>query len=151
ADLLSAVLALPRERDNCLIWTLYFLQVLTNGLKIVDRSLHAPGDHHGPSFTADKLTIDDLFVEVIHHDLRLQPYRVSMALDVVAQLLLGALRVVFRIIRNRLHELVITVDGRVVLEDVLDEALINRLFHRVGMERSEFLLTPVHVWRAEDL
>ena len=67
----------------------------------LDSPLYASGDHHCPRFTADKLTVYDLFVEMIHHDLGLKPYRVPMALDVIPQLLLGPLRVVLRIVPHR--------------------------------------------------
>ena len=73
-------------------------------------------------------------MEVIDHDLGLQPDRMLVALHGTAQLLLRSLGVELRIALDLLHELVVVVDGRVVLEHVEDEPFLDRLFHRVAVE-----------------
>ena len=84
-----------------------------------------------------------LLVEVIHHDLGLEPDRVVVALDVAAQLLLRLLGVELRVVLDRLDQPVVAVDRRVVLEHVEDEALLDRLLHRVAVERPVLDLAAV--------
>ena len=47
---------------------------------------------------------EHLLVEVVDHDLGLEPDRMVVALDVAAQLLLGALRVELRVALDRLDQ-----------------------------------------------
>ena len=75
-----------------------------------------------------------LLVEVVDHDLGLEADGVVVALDVAAQLLLGPLGVELRVALDRLDQLVVALDRRVVLEHVQDEALLDRLLHRVAVE-----------------
>ena len=76
-----------------------------------------------------------LLVEVIHHDLRLEPDRMLMALHVAAELLLGALAVELGITLHLLDELVVALHRCVVAQHIEDEALLNGLLHRVAVER----------------
>ena len=78
---------------------------------------------------------DHLLVEVVDHDLGLEADGVVVALDVLAQLLLRLLRVELRVVLDRLDQLVVAVHRRVALEHVEDEALLDRLLHRVAVER----------------
>ena len=80
------------------------------------------------------LRADDLLVEVVDHDLGLQPDGVLVALDVVAQLLAGALGVELRIGLDGLDQLVVAGDRGVVAQDVEDEALLDGLLHGVAVE-----------------
>ena len=75
-----------------------------------------------------------LLVEVVHHDLGLEPDRVVVALDVAAQLLLRLLGVELRVVLDLLDQLVVAVHRRVALEHVEDEAFLDRLLHRVAVE-----------------
>ena len=73
-------------------------------------------------------------MEVVHHDLGLEADRVVVALDIAAQLLLRLLRVELRVVLGLLDQLVVAVHRRVGLEHVEDEALLDRLLHRVAVE-----------------
>ena len=86
---------------------------------------------------------EHLLVEVVDHDLGLEPDRVVVALDVAAQLLLRPLRVELRVVLDRLHQPVVALDRRVVLEHVEDEALLDRLLHRVAVEGPVLRLAAV--------
>ena len=92
---------------------------------------------------ADLVQRQHLLVEVVDHDLGLEPDRVVVALDVAAQLLLRPLGVELRIVLDRLDQPVVAVDRRVVLEHVEDEALLDRLLHRVAVERPVLDLAAV--------
>jgi hypothetical protein len=57
---------------------------------VLDGPLDAAGHHHRPRLTADLVQAENLLVEVIDHDLGLEPDRMVMALDESAQLLFRA-------------------------------------------------------------
>ena len=73
-------------------------------MEVLDRPLDAAGHDHRAGLAADLVQREHLLVEVIDHDLGLEPDRVVVALDVAAQLLLRPLRVEFRIALDRLDE-----------------------------------------------
>ena len=103
-------------------------------MEVLDGALDAARHHHRPRLPADLVQRQHLLVEVVHHDLGLEPDGVVVALDVAAQLLLRPLGVELRVALDRLDQLVVAVDRRVVLEHVQDEALLDRLLHRVAVE-----------------
>ena len=84
-------------------------------MEVLDRPLDAAGDDHRPGLAADLVQREHLLVEVVDHDLGLEPDGVVVALDVAAQLLLGPLGVELRVVFDRLDQLVVAVDRRVVL------------------------------------
>src|SRR6266705_2255507 len=57
-----------------------------------------------------------------------------VTLNVLAKLFLCLFGVEFRIGLHSFHKLVIAVDRSVVLENIEDEAFLNRLLHRVAVE-----------------
>ena len=73
-------------------------------------------------------------MEVVHHDLGLEADGVVVALHVAAQLLLRPLGVELGVALDRLDQLVVALDRRVVPEHVEDEALLDGLLHRVAVE-----------------
>ena len=93
-----------------------------------------PGDHHRSRLSADLLEADHLLVEVVDHDLGLQPDGVAVTLDVMAQLLVGASDVELWIGIDGLRPAVVAVDRRVALQHVEDEALLDGLLHGVAVE-----------------
>ena len=148
----AAVLVLAREGDDGLVWALALRQIVADRVVVLDGALDAARHHHRPRLAADLLQRQHLLVEVIDHDLGLEPDRVVVALDVAAQLLLRPLGVELRIALDRLDQPVVALDRCVVLEHVQDEALLDRLLHRVAVERA-VLHRPVRLRRrlAEDL
>ena len=150
-DLGAAVLVLAGEGDDRLVGALALLQVVAEGVEILDRALDAAGHDHRPGLAADLVQGEHLLVEVVDHDLGLQPDRVVVALDIAAQLLLRPLGVELRVVLDRLHQLVVAVDRRVVLEHVEDEAFLDGLLHRVAVERPVLDLAAVGIRLAENL
>ena len=73
-------------------------------------------------------------MEVVHHDLGFEADGVVVALDIAAQLLRRFLGVELRVVFGLLNQLVVAVHGRVGLEHVEDEALLDGLFHGVSVE-----------------
>src|SRR5207249_1578054 len=106
-------------------------------------------NHHRPRLTADLVKTDHLLMKVIDHDLGLLTDRMLVAFDVATKLLSGLLDVKLRITWNCLHQTIIAIDWRVILQHVDDEALFNRLLHRIAMEWSMFRLFAFRVWVAE--
>ena len=81
---------------------------------ILNRALDATCHYHRASLATDLVERQHLFVEVVHHDLGLEPDGIIVALDVAAQLLPGALGVELGILLDLLDELVVALDRRVV-------------------------------------
>ena len=97
-------------------------------MKVLDGPLDAAGHDHRAGLAADLVQRQHLLVEMVDHDLGLQPDGVVVALDVAAQLLRRALGVELRVVLDRLDQPVVAVDRRVVLEHVEDEALLIACF-----------------------
>ena len=125
---------LAGESDDGLVRALPGLQVVADGVEVLDCTCDAVGDHHRPRFAADPPLSDDLVVEVVDHDLRLQPDRVVVPLDEASQLPLRLLDVELRVVLHPFRQLVVAHHRRVVLQHIEDEALLDRLLHRVGVE-----------------
>ena len=104
-------------------------------MEISDRPLDTAGDHHRARLAADLVERDHLLLKMVDHDFGLQPDRMVMTFDVMPQLLVGALAIELGIVFDLLYELIVAVDRRVILQHIADEAFIDRLFHRVAMER----------------
>ena len=113
-DLDAAVLVLAGEGDDGLVRALALDQVVADGVVVLDGPLDAAGDHHRPRLAADLVERDHLLVEVVDHDLGLEPDGVVVALDVAAQLLLRPLGVELRVALDLLDQLVVALDRRVV-------------------------------------
>ena len=117
---------------------------------VADRPPDAARYHHCPRLTAYPLP-RHLLVEVIHHDLGLQPDGVVVVLHIPPQLLTRPLRVELRISLHRLHQAVVAVHRRVVRQHVDDEPFLDGLLHRVGVEGPMLGVPVVGVLRAEYL
>ena len=135
AHRLPAVVLLTRERDDRLVGALALVQVVADGVEVLDRALDSVGDHHRPRLSVDLALEDHLVLEVVDHDLGLEPDRVLVPLDVAPELLAGLPDIELRVALHRLGELVVALDRRVVLEHVQDEPLLDRLLHAVVVER----------------
>ena len=130
----SAELVLAREGDQRLVAALALLQVVADGVVVLDRALDAVGHHHRPRRAADLVLRQHLVVEVVDHDLGLELDRVVAALHVAAQLLLRPAGVELRVVLHRLGEPVVAGHRRVVGQHVQDEPLLDRLLHGVAVE-----------------
>ena len=93
----AAVLVLAGERDDGLVGALALAEVVADGVEVLDRALDAARHDHRPRLAADLVQRQHLLVEVVDHDLGLEPDGVVVALDVAAQLLLRALGVELRV------------------------------------------------------
>jgi hypothetical protein len=87
----AAVLVLARECDDRFVATLALGEVVADRMEVLDRALDAARHHHRARLAADLVQRQHLLVEVIDHDLGLEPHRVVVGLHVAAQLLLCAL------------------------------------------------------------
>jgi hypothetical protein len=104
-------------------------------VEVLDSPLDAAADDHRPRLSADLSGRHHLLVEVVDHDLGLEPDGVLVAFDIAAQFLLRIAGVELRVVRALLDQLVVAVHRRVGLEHVEDEALLDRLLHGVAVER----------------
>ena len=82
---LRRVVVLAREGDDRLYGTLALHQVRLEGVEVLDGPLDAARDHHRPRLPADLPGGEHLLVEVVHHDLGLEPDRVVVAFDVMTR------------------------------------------------------------------
>ena len=131
----ALVLRLAGERDDRAVGALALDEVGADRVEVLERALDARADDHRARLAADLVQGEHLLVEVVDHDLGLDADRVVVALDVVAELLACPLDVELRVGLDGLDEPVVAVDRRVAREHVEDEALLDRLLHRVGVER----------------
>ena len=106
------------ERHDGPVAALAFLQVVANSVEILDRAFDPVGDDHRPCLAADLSLDEDLFVEVVHHDLGLETDSVVVALDEAPQLFLSLFDVELRVVLHRLSEFVIARHQRVMRDDV---------------------------------
>src|SRR5262249_8359185 len=83
----SAKISLAGKRDNRLVRALALLKITANGVEILDGAVDAARHNHSPCLAADLTQINDLFVEVVHHDFGLHLDGVTMTFDVMAKLL----------------------------------------------------------------
>ena len=134
ADLLPTELVLTGESDDGSVPAFPLLQVVPDGVEVLDRARDSVGDHHRPGFPADLALPQHLIVEVVDHDFRLQADRVITAFDEPPQLLLGLFDIELRVVLHRLGQLVVALHGGVMGEHVQDEPLLNRLLHGVTVE-----------------
>ena len=68
-----AILVLAREGDDGLVRALALQEVPPDRVAILDRALDAARHHHRAGLAADLVKRKHLFVEVVHHDLGLDP------------------------------------------------------------------------------
>ena len=94
---------LAREGDDGLIGTLSLLQILPEGVKILDDTVNPAGHHHGARRSADFAMGLHLVVEMIDHDLRLLSNGMVVGLDIASEFLLRPLGVELRVVLYRLH------------------------------------------------
>ena len=125
---------LAREGDDRAPGALALAEIVADRVEVLDRALDPGGDDHGPRLPADLAEADHLLMEMIDHDLGFEPDRMVVALDIMAQLLLRPLGVEFGVGLDRLDQAVIALDRGVTAQHIEDEALLDRLLHRVAVE-----------------
>jgi hypothetical protein len=81
------MLVLSREGDDSIVRGFALGQIRLEGMEVLDGPLDSARDHHRPRLSADIPGSQNLFVEVIRHDLGLEPDRIVVALHVASQLL----------------------------------------------------------------
>ena len=141
---------LAGEGHDGLIRALARHQVVPDGRVVAHRPTDAARNHHCPRLPADPLP-GHLLVEVIHHDLGLQSDGVVVVLHVAPQLLARPLGVELRVALHGLDQPVVAAHRRVVRDHVDDEALLDGLLHRVGVEGPVLGVWVDGVLRAKDL
>ena len=134
ADLRPPVLVLAGKGDDSAVGAVALHQIGANGFVVADGELDAARHHHRPRPAPYLLQAGYLLMEVVDHDLGLEADGVVVVLDIAAQLFSGALHVELRVAHHRLDQPVVAVDRRVVGQHVDDEALLDRLLHRVDVE-----------------
>src|SRR5580765_2092245 len=95
------------KRHDRLIAALALCEVIPEMTEILDGTLDAAANDHGARLAADLIEGQHLLVEMIHHNLGLEPDRMVMALHKAAELFPGALSVELRIAFHRFDQLVI--------------------------------------------
>ena len=130
----AVVLLLARERDDRPAGAPALDQIVADRVEVLDRPHDAAGDDHRPGPASHPAGRNDLFVEVVHHDLGLEPDRVIVPLHIAPELLVGLLHVELGVVLHFLRQPVVAVHRGVVSNHVEDEALLDRLLHAVVVE-----------------
>src|SRR5262249_33528081 len=93
SDFPPAVLVLTRERDDRPVWTLALDEMLADRVVVLDRPFDTARNPHRPRLTANFVKSEYLLVELINHNLGLEPNRVVVAFNVAPELFLRPLGV----------------------------------------------------------
>ncbi len=120
-------------------------------VEVLDGPVNSVRHDHGAGLTTDLVKRDDLLVEVVDHDLPLHADSVLVPFHVLAQLLVRPADVELGIALHSLHKPVVAADGRIGLQHIEDEALLDGLLHRVAVERAVFRSPVLREGFAEEL
>ena len=146
---LTLILVLAGKGDNRFIWTAPIRKAFIDGVIIFDTARNAGGHDHSASLPADFSFGNDLFVKMIYHHSRFLCNGIAVAFHKAAQLLLRPILIEHRVILDGLHQLIEAVDRRVVLQHIQNESFLDRLLHRINVERSVLNIVTVLIWNAE--
>jgi len=146
---LTLILILAGKGDNRFIWTVPIRKAFIDGVIIFDTARNAGGHDHSASLPADFSFGNDLFVKMFYHHSRFLGNGIAVAFHKAAQLFLRPLLIEHRVILDGLHQLIEAVDRRVVLQHIQNESFLDRLLHRINVERSVFNIVTVLIWNAE--
>ena len=86
---------------------------------------------------------------MFYHHSRFLGDGIAVTFHKAAQLLLRPLLIEHRIVLDGFHQPIEAVNGRVVLQHIQNEAFLDRLFHRINMERSVLDSVAVLIRNAE--
>jgi len=126
-NLFPLVLWFAGKSDDRLIRAFAFQQISLEGMEVLNGPLNTAAHDHRPSLSTNLIQGNNLFMEMVHHDLRFKADRMVVAFDILAKFLASLLRIEFGVAFNRLDQFVVAIHGRVALEHIQDKALVNRL------------------------
>ena len=116
---------------------------------VLDRPLDTACDYHGPGLAADLILTDNLFEEMVHHDLCFIANRFVMGFDILPDLFSCPFHVELGVALHRLDKPVVAINRGVILQHVQDKPFLNGLLHSVTMERPVLCLIADPVWNPE--
>ena len=125
-----------------------------DGLVVVDGTLDVLAHHHCLCLAVQFVGVENLGVEVVHHDFCLCLDSLRVALHGLTYLFLSLFVVVFRIFLDAFNDLVVTLVGGIVGQHVKNKAFLNGLLHTVEVEGIELTLLSslaVYVFPSESL
>ena len=132
--ILPGIFVFAGKGDDCGIWAFTLAQIALEGVEVLDGPRNPARYHHRPRLSTDFTPRNHLLVEVIDHDFGLLPDRVVVAFDIAANLFARPVAVEFGVILDLFGNVVVTVDWRVALQYIQDEAFLNRLLHGVAVK-----------------
>ena len=109
-----AQLLLARESDEGVVRQLVLGDDVLDGLVVVDGTLDVLAHHHCLCLAVQFVGVENLGVEVIHHDFSLCLDGLRIALHGLTYLFLCLFVVVFRIFLDAFNDLVVTLVGGIV-------------------------------------
>ena len=139
-----AQVLLARERDERPVGEPPLADDLADGEMVLDGAFDVLRHHQRLGVSAETVVAEQVRVEMAHHHVGLLGDRLGLALHEPAQLLLRLLAVVRGIVPRAFDDLVVAPERRVVRQHVKDEPLLDRLFHRVEVERMETAVLALH-------
>ena len=125
-----------------------------DGLVVEDGTLDVLAHHHCLCLAVQFVGVENLGVEVIHHDFSLCLDSLRVALHGLTYLLLCFFVVIFRIFLDAFNDLVVALVGGIVGQHVKNKAFLDGLLHTVKVERIELALLPslaVYIFPSESL
>ena len=147
---LAVIHLFPAERDNSLIRATHILQLLRNGVIVINRSFDSGSHHHGTGLSTHLVLVDDVIDKVVYNDGGLFLDRFGAAFHIPADFLLRLVAVKFWIFLSladdfRFNDLVVTLVRRVIFQHIQDKAFLNGLAHGVIVVRFEFRFS-IRLW-----
>ena len=125
-----------------------------DGLVVEDGTLDILAHHHCLCLAVQFVGVENLGVEVIHHDFSLCLDSLRVALHGLTYLFLRLFVVIFRIFLDAFNNLVITLVGSIVGQHVKNKTFLDGLLHTVeveGIELALFSSLAVYVFPSESL
>ncbi len=139
----------PRERHQGSVGIALLLEVLVHGELVAHRVEPGARDDHRLRPAPDP--VGHLPVEVLDHDLHFLPDRVLVEVHERPEEVARLVPVVVGVLGHLLEQPPVDLVGRVVLQDVEDEDLLDRLTHAVEAERFEPAVRPLDAEQLERL
>jgi hypothetical protein len=123
------VFRIAGKGDDGFIGAFSFCEAFRNGIEVFNGFFNAAGYDHCPGLII--YAESDAFVEMFHHNFSFLHYGFGIKLHIFTETLLRLTLVEQRIFLNGFYQMIITLTGGIVLENVKNKTFFYGLFHRI--------------------
>lgn len=133
-DFLFFVVIFFRKGDDCLVGVFLFLQVVFEGVEVLDSLFNIVGDDYCLSLFINFVVVDYLGVEVVYYDFGFFLDGMLVGFYIVVQFFLGFFSIEEGVIFYCFGQVVIVFYGGVIFQYIEDKVFLDSLFYGVVME-----------------